>query len=380
MPCVLPVLSLKALAITKKSGKERSETIKHGIAYTLGILLCFGAIAFLLISLKQAGEAVGWGYQMQSPAFVGFLIYLLFLVGLNMSGVFELPVLFGNTGGNLASESSARGSFFTGVLATLVATPCTAPFMASAVGIALTLPAWQSMLVFEMLGFGLASPFLLISIFPACLKFLPKSGAWMETFKQFMAFPIYASVIWLLWVLAMQTGADGILVAASGMLALVMTIWMKRIFGSMTMYHVTAAIFCAVIALWSLPLLSNLVKPESGHSSLQPEGTVAFSKETLEALHRDGKGVFVDATAAWCLTCQVNWRVVGSEQVRAIMKEKNITLMIADWTLKNPEISAWLSSFGYEGVPLYVYYPANGKPQVLPQLLTQDIINQTLNP
>lgn len=209
MPCVLPVLSLKALTLVHKAGSTHSHSRMLGVAYTLGILVSFAALAGLLIGLQQAGEAVGWGYQMQSPAFVGFLVYLLFLVGLNLSGIFELPVLLGDVGQELTRASSPKGSFFTGMLATAVATPCTAPFMASAVGVALTLPAWQALLVFLSLGFGLALPFLLISFFPRLLRFLPKPGAWMNTFKHVLAWPMYASVAWLLWVLSLQTGMGG---------------------------------------------------------------------------------------------------------------------------------------------------------------------------
>ena len=226
MPCVLPVLSLKALALVKKSGKEREHTAWHGIAYTLGILASFAALAAILLVLQKGGQAVGWGYQMQFPAFVGFLIYLLFAVGLSLSGAFHLPILLGGVGADLANEGSLRGSFFTGVMAALVATPCTAPFMASAVGAALTLPEFEAMLVFLSLGLGLALPFLLISIFPSCLRFLPKQGAWMERFKELLAFPIYASVIWLLWVLDLQAGAGAVAIILAGMLFLVFALWL----------------------------------------------------------------------------------------------------------------------------------------------------------
>jgi thiol:disulfide interchange protein DsbD len=369
MPCVLPVLSLKALAVVEKSGKARAHILSHGVAYTLGIMLSFAAIAGLLISLQQAGSAVGWGYQMQSPMFVGVLIYLLFLVGLNLSGLFHLPVLLGNVGGNLANEDSTRGSFFTGMLATAVATPCTAPFMASAVGVALTLPAWQAMAIFLTLGFGLALPFLLICMFPACLRLLPRPGAWMETFKQLLAFPMYASVIWLLWVLTQQTGANGMLVALAGMLAMVMVIWMKPLFVSERNYRIAALILYAAILGWSLPMLKAM--PATSSIALQ-ENEVAFSEEKIAELRGAGIGVLVDATAAWCITCQVNKRVLHSEAVRQAMRDKNITLMIADWTLRDAAISDWLKSFGYQGVPLYVYYPPSGEPKILPQILTVD--------
>lgn len=384
MPCVLPVLSLKALAISKKAGQEHAHVAKLGIAYTTGILVSFAVIAGLLIGLQQAGEAVGWGYQMQSPAFVGFLIFLLFLVGLNLSGLFDLPVLFGNVGSEVANESSPRGSFATGVLATMVATPCTAPFMASAIGVALTLPAWQAMLIFESLGLGLALPFLLVSIFPKLLRFLPKPGAWMETFKQFLAFPMYASVIWLLWVLTLQTGAGGMVVALTGMLGIIAVIWMKRLYADRTrFYHGLVVVLLAVILALTLPTLNRM--EADGMMDVVPEEhavqTIPYSKEKLDELRNNGTPVFVDATAAWCITCQVNARTaIHRERTMAAFNEQGVVLMIADWTRQNPEISEFLKSFGYQGVPLYVFYPAAGEPKVLPQILTEDIIINTITP
>jgi thiol:disulfide interchange protein len=376
MPCVLPVLSLKALAIVKKSGGEKSAVRKQGIAYTLGIMVSFALLAGVLLALKNAGEAVGWGFQMQSPAFVGFLIYLLFLVGLSLSGFFHLPVLLGNVGGDIVSESSARGSFFTGVLAAAVATPCTAPFMAPAVGAALTLPAWQAMLIFESLAFGLALPFLLISFFPATLKFLPRPGAWMETFKKILALPMYASVLWLLWVLMQQAGMHGVVVAVVGMAALALAIGLKK--------RMAAWIIVAAVLAISLPVLSSL---EAMGMKMPPasmsEGVdiVPYSKAKLDELRAAGKPVFIDATAAWCITCQVNAHVaIHTARTMQAFKEHGITLMIADWTRQNEEITQFLASFGYQGVPLYVFYPAKGEPKILPQLLTEETVMEALNP
>jgi thiol:disulfide interchange protein len=386
MPCVLPVLSLKALAIAKKADSKHEHVVRQGIAYTLGILVSFGIIAGILIALRQGGEAVGWGYQMQSPAFVGFLIYLLFMVGLNLSGVFHLPVLLGGVGSapdnNWANESSARGSFFTGVLATAVATPCTAPFMASAVGAALTMPPLQSMLVFEALGFGLALPFLLISLFPQLRSFLPKPGAWMDTFKQLLAFPMYASVIWLMWVLVLQTGAGGMVVELIGMLIIVVIIWMKSLFedGSHS-YSITALSIYAAILLGSLPMLNGMEIGAMEHK-MEKMGleTVEYSKEKLAQLRKEGKPVLVDATAAWCITCQVNARVaIHTDRTMEEIKKQGVILMIADWTRRNDEITEFLSGFGYKGVPLVVFYPAGGgQPVVLPQILTEDTVIQTI--
>ncbi len=370
MPCVLPVLSLKLLAVVKKSGGARRHVLAHGIAYTLGIMVSFGAFSALLLILRQGGEAIGWGFQMQSPAFVGFLIYLLFLVGLSLSGFFHLPVLLGNFGGSVTNENSTKGSFATGVLATAVATPCTAPFMASAVGAALTLPAWQSMLIFEALALGLALPFLLISIFPRLIRFLPKPGVWMEKFKHLLAFPMYASVVWLLWVLAQQTGAGGMAVAVAGMLIITVAIWIKN--------RAAALAMIAAVLIFSLPLLRAMEldnMPMPSGDAMQDVKMAEFSPQALNELRAKGAPVFVDATAAWCITCQVNARVaIHTERTMQAFKDHGVTLMIADWTRRNADITKFLESFGYQGVPLTVYFPPHGEPVVLPQLLTEDTV------
>lgn len=377
MPCVLPVLSLKALALVKKAGAEPGKARMHGFAYTLGILLSFAAFAGVLLALKSAGEAVGWGFQMQSPAFVAFLIYLLFLVGLSLSNVFHLPILFGNVGASIANEDSARGSFFTGVLATAVATPCTAPFMASAVGAAITLPGWQAMLVFLALGFGLALPFLLVSLFPFMLRLLPKPGPWMDTFRHILAVPMYLSVLWLLWVLWQQTGIIGVVIAVAAIIIFTVALLLKD---SMPRYALLA-LFLAIFG-GSLPVVSAMEK----NIAIPPTAlthdvdAVLYSKEKLAELRAAGSPVFLDATAAWCITCQVNAQVaIHTTATMKLFKEKNITFVVADWTRRNPEITELLAGFGFQGVPMYVYYPADGDPVVLPQLLSETIIADAIN-
>jgi thiol:disulfide interchange protein/DsbC/DsbD-like thiol-disulfide interchange protein len=384
MPCVLPVLSLKTLAIAKKADKNPVMVRKLGIAYTAGILVSFAIITSILIGLRQSGEAIGWGYQMQSPAFIGFLIYLLFLIGLNLSGLFDLPVLFGSKAA-ATKDDSTSGSFYTGILATAVATPCTAPFMATAVGAALTMPPLEALLVFEFLGLGLALPFLLVSFFPAALRFLPKPGPWMERFKQFLAFPMYASVIWLIWVLVLQTGPSGAAIVMTGMLGLVMVVWLHHFFsGKHDSYRIIAVIAGIAIITLSLPMLEHMQDSRTSEDMADQYhvNEVAFTPETLESMRRDGKAIFLDATAAWCLTCQLNARVaIHTANTMQLFKEKDITLMIADWTRANSDITELLGSFGHKGVPLYVYYPPdNGQPVVLPQLLTEDIIKTTITP
>ncbi len=368
MPCVLPVLSLKTFALVKKSGHARAHTAKYGVAYTVGILASFAVIASVLIALQQGGEAIGWGFQMQSPTFIGFLIYLLFLVGLNLSGLFHLPVVLGGVGNNL-NENTLRGSFLTGILATLVATPCTAPFMASAVGAALTLPAWAAMLVFLSLGFGLALPFLLISIFPSLLRFLPKQGAWMERFKELLAFPMYASVIWLIWVLGKQTGADGVALILCGLLLITFIIWLQRMNAQCNLLHRIFTIFATAVMLAAIIFVL-------GKNETQESQSTSFSRAALAELRAEGKAVYVDATAAWCITCQLNKKIaLDTKRTQQAFKDNNVTLMVADWTSKNPEITEFLRKFGYNGVPLNVFYPAGGgEPTVLPQILSEETV------
>jgi len=384
MPCVLPVLSLKALALVKKSAVSKRAARRHGLAYTLGVMVSFAGFAAVLIGLQHSGQAIGWGFQMQSPGFVGFLVVLLYLVGLNLSGLFHLPVLLGNVGTNITSdESSMRGSFFTGVLATAVATPCTAPFMASAVGVALTLPSWQAMLVFEALAFGLALPFLLIACFPKVLRFLPKPGAWMDVFKQFLAFGMYGSAIWLVWVLTLQVGAGGMALLLWSLLLITVIIWMKALFkDNSAVYHGVASLLVALILLFTLSSLSKLGGQDMPLAATQAQDveTYAYSEEKLTSLRAEGKTVLVDATAAWCITCQVNARTsIHTSRVMAAFKEQGAVLMIADWTLRNSEITQFLAGFGYNGVPLYVVYKPGSEPNVLPQILSEDIVIEAIS-
>jgi thiol:disulfide interchange protein DsbD len=374
MPCVLPILSLKALSLVKKSGHVRAHTAKYGIAYTLGVLFSFLIIALFIIGLQQGGQAVGWGFQMQSPVFVGFLIYLLFLVGLNLSGAFYLPVIFGGLGRDISHGNSMRGSFFTGILATLVATPCTAPFMASAVGAALLLPPWAALMVFLTLGFGLALPFLLISIFPSLLRFLPRPGAWMEQFKEFLAFPIYASVVWLLWVLGRQTGIDGVALSLCGLLLIIFMIWVQKVNSRCNIFFRSFFLVAAMIMLMAIIFALGKINIVAGNS-------IPYSSRELSRLRDEHKAVYVDVTAAWCITCQLNKNIaLDTKNTQAAFKDNDVTLMVADWTNRNPEITSLLHSFGYNGVPLNVFYPKDGSaPIILPQILSEKIVIETVS-
>jgi thiol:disulfide interchange protein len=376
MPCVFPVLSLKLLALTQYNQAELAHGKKEAVAYTLGILSCFGVIVGLLIAAQQAGGAIGWGYQFQSAGFVGVLALLLFMVGLNLSGVFHLPSLFGNAAANIENPHSLKGSFATGLLATLVATPCTAPFMAPAIGFALTQTPAATLLVFASLGLGLAAPFLLMSFFPPLTRLLPKSGPWLESFKQFLAFPMYASSVWLAWVVGTQAGAMGMALLLMCATSMAFLLWLKTRFGSHTRWcHIAMAFvllaLAATLAQGLTSLSSNATTNAQTHTN-----SVAYSAEKLAELRAAGTPVYLDATAAWCITCQVNYQSsLNRTEVQQAFQEKGIVFMVADWTKKDAAITELLGSFGFKGVPMNVYFPPNGaEPIVLPQVLTPRIV------
>ncbi len=374
MPCVFPILSLKALAIAKKSAQHPEIVRAQGLAYTAGVVLSFLALAGILIAIETSGQAIGWGYQMQSPVFVAGLAILLFAVGLNLSGYFELPVLFGNVGGAAAGKDSPVGSFVTGALAVLVATPCTAPFMAPAIGYALTQGIAIILVVFTSLGLGLASPFLVISFFPRLMNMLPKPGAWMNTFKQFLAFPMYLTVVWLLWVLAREAGADTACAVLLFMVLVTFCMWLWR--RDSTWMRCIAM----VMAVAGAVMVAGATQMSVEQGNTLHERAEHFSFARLDELRKGGQAVLVDATADWCLTCKVNETVaLSSAVILKAFSEKHVTYMIADWTHGDMDITRYLESFGRRGVPIYVYYPADGgTPVVLPQILTESTVLSTI--
>lgn len=370
MPCVFPVLALKALAISKKAEAAPARVRRQGLAYLGGVALSFLALSAALILLKQSGEILGWGFQLQSPAFVAVMIYLFLLLGLALAGMFELPLLFGGLGGKAAAEDSAKGSFTTGILAVMVATPCTVPFMAPAVGYAFTQSAAVNLLIMLALGVGLAFPYLLISFYPPLLRLLPKPGPWMATFKQFMAFPMFATAAWLLWVLEQQTGAAGLAIMLSVAILLVFLVWLGR-----------GGKHKALLWLIGLGLVAyssySLTPHQPMTEMLEQSGYTVepFSPQKLAELRAQNRPVFVNATAAWCITCKVNEQLaLKSATLAKAFRQKGITYMVADWTNYDDAITGFLQQFDRQGVPLYVYYPADGEPQVLPQLLTESIV------
>ena len=379
MPCVFPIISLKALSLAKTAHDDRLPARRGAWAYTLGVLLTFAGLASVLILFKAAGAQIGWGFQLQSPKVVGVLALLLFVIGLNLLGLFEIGSRLQGVGGGLAARGGMSGSFFTGVLAVIVATPCTAPFMAGALGYALAQPALTTLIVFLALGFGFALPFLLLGYIPGLLAKLPKPGPWMETFRQVLAFPMFAAAIWLVWVLILQAGANGAGLLLIAMLLAGFAIWMHRRGSSMLK---RLALFAALGAL-VLPL--SLSTGETGgaagvkSASLDAE---IWSPERVAELRAEGRPVFVDFTAAWCVTCKVNEQLVlKTERTQALFERTNTAFLIADWTNRDAQIAAELERYGRAGVPLYLAYPKSHKDViglVLPQNLSFSVLEDML--
>ncbi len=387
MPCVFPVLSMKALSLVKMGEKENNIARLHGIAYTLGVIISFLIIGGTLIVLKEAGSAIGWGFQLQNPMVVAVLAYLLFSIGLNLIGFFEFDFGLGNVGNKLTQGHSIGSSFFTGALATIVATPCTAPFMGAAMGFALTQSALVSLSVFAMLGFGLALPYLLLSFIPALRKILPRPGAWMNTFKQFLAFPMFASCIWLVWVLDQQSGAMGILIVLLGMLAIAFAVWLSHIRTQGFAKTVKRVCFALslILAIYSVSYVKTSMEISSSSEKAYSFGQ-PYSPEKLSELLEGNDPIFVEMTAAWCITCKINHSIaLNVPSTKIFFEGKNIQYLIGDWTNSDDTITKYLDSFGRNGVPLYVYYgPRNSAtnmrpdPQILPQVLTPKIVQEKI--
>ncbi len=387
MPCVFPVLSIKALSLAKSAEKDPGHAKLSGLTYTAGVMLSFIAIAAVLISLKSAGAGIGWGFQLQDPLVVAALAYLLFIIGLNLTGVFEISGHFGNFGDKLTQGDGLAGSFFTGVLATLVATPCTAPFMAAAIGYALIQPSYVSLSIFAALGFGLALPYLALSFVPALQRILPKPGAWMNTFRQFLAFPMFASAMWLVWVLSQQTDSMGLFNILMGLVILAFGFWLlnhspeKK--SAKTIVQILAAL-AFLSAVLFLPF--NAKENEAPRIESLSFGETYTPEKLANALLTDDP-VFVEMTAAWCITCKVNHAVaIDIDSTRKLFTDKNINYLIGDWTNYDPEITEFLNSYGRNGVPIYVYYAPRDivtgdrpKPKLLPQVLTPSIVERELN-
>ncbi len=382
MPCVFPVLAMKALALTRHADAPAAERLGSGVAYTAGVVISFAALAGALLAARAGGAAVGWGYQLQNPLVVGALAYVVTAIGLNLSGVFEFGGRLAGIGGTLAARGGVAGSFFTGVLATVVAAPCTAPFMAAAAGGALLLPAPAALAVFAAMGFGLALPYLLLSVTPALARALPKPGPWMVRFKQFLAFPMYATAAWLVWVLMQQAGPDAAFAAMLGLVLLAFALWVWPVasVGGKGAWVRGAVAALALIGAAGLLAAGASAKAPDARAEAKNDLAERFTAARLAQLRAEGRPVLVNMTAAWCITCKVNERVaLSGDGFAGALKKHGVAYLQGDWTSRDTEITRYLERYGRAGVPLYALYPAGGgEPRVLPQLLDPGTVRQAL--
>jgi len=384
MPCVFPVLSLKLLGLAQQANAPRAERLGHAAAYAGGILVCFAGLGLLMLALRAGGHEVGWGFQLQSSGFVAALAYLLFGMGLWLSGLIEIGGGWIGVGDGLARRSGWRGAFFTGMLATVVATPCTAPFMGTALGFAMAASVPLALGVFLALGLGLAAPYLLISALPGLGRLLPRPGRWMETTKQALAFPLYGTVAWLVWVLSQQTDPAGLLSVLGGLVLIGFACWcIGRTASSGGLGRMIGRGLGAAAAVAALSLLLTGVIGGGGSGGAVEKTPAAgsargglayepFSQQRLAALRASGRPVFIDMTAAWCITCLLNERTsLDSAAVRDAFERRGVVALKGDWTNQNPEITELLRQFRRSGVPLYVYFDGANPPVLLPQILTE---------
>jgi thiol:disulfide interchange protein DsbD len=382
MPCVLPVLAMKALALAGHAGAEHSHARAESFAYSTGAVLSFVAFGLLLVVLRAGGAAIGWGFQLQEPIVVAGLALLMFAVGLNLSGVFEVEAV--SAGEGLARKGGLAGAFFTGVLAVAVAAPCTAPFMAAAIGYGLTQSTPIVLAVFTALGLGFALPFLLLGLWPAMHRILPKPGAWMLRLKQILALPMYGAAAWLVWVLAQQVDRAGLVAVLAAIAALGVSLWLWGATRAGQDWVRKAGAIVATVgiagALYALTLVGHAPAPTSGQTEFAGMKSEPYSAARLEELRRAHRAVFVDATASWCITCLVNEEAALSRPaVRAAFADKHVAFLVADWTNRNPAITALLEAHDRSGVPLYLYYaPGAADAVVLPQILTEGEVLQTI--
>ena len=373
MPCVFPVLAIKVLSFTRHAQDTRRHRLS-GLAYTAGVLLSFLALGLLLLGLRTAGEGLGWGFQLQNPVVVAGLAALFTLIGLNLAGVFEFGQFMPSSLASLQARHPVLDALLSGVLAVAVASPCTAPFMGASLGLAITLPAWQALLIFATIGLGLALPYLLASWVPALARAMPRPGAWMDILRKLLAFPMFGTAVWLVWVLGHQSGVDG----AGALLALLVgfsaVLWSLSLHGRARAWITTVLIAMFFLMAWSIG--PSVLKP----SELSPTAATsarwqAWAPGRVEERLAAGQPVFVDFTAAWCVTCQYNKQTtLADARLLADLEARNVALLRADWTRHDPAITAALAQLGRNGVPVYVLYQPGRAPTVLSEILrVQDV-------
>jgi thiol:disulfide interchange protein len=375
MPCVFPILSLKVLSLARLA--HRDDALRHGIAYAVGVVVSFVVLGGTLLVLREGGTALGWGFQLQSPVVVGLLAYLLLAMGLSLSGVAEFGTGLAGAGAGFAERGGTAGAFATGVLATIVATPCTAPFMGTALGFALIAPGPVALAVFAALGLGLAAPFLAAAAIPGARRLLPKPAAWMVVTRQALAFPLYGTVAWLVWVLIQETAPSDALMVLFGLVAVAFAVWVygrtragpRRLGSALAVLGIVVAVVLA-----ARPTSPTAAPQAAARDGLPYE---PFSSARLAALTAEKKPVFVNLTASWCITCLFNERAtLDSAAVRSAFAAHRVTALKGDWTRRNPDITAFLQEHGRSGVPLYLLYDRSGDATVLPQILTEaEVLN-----
>jgi len=377
MPCVFPVLAIKVMSFTQHADDRRGHHIS-GIAYSAGVVLSFLALGALMLVLRNAGEQLGWGFQLQAPAVVAVLAALFTVIGLNLAGLFEFGQFLPSSVSSLESKNIALNAFLSGMLAVAIASPCTAPFMGASLGLALGLPAVQALLIFTAIGVGMASPYLAASLIPSVAKLLPRPGAWMQTFRRAMAFPMFATVVWLVWVLGQQTGIDGAATLLALLVALSLVIWSLTLHGRTR--WVVAIISIAIYTLLTGAIGQNVLKvSEPANTTASTERWQAWAPGRVEQVLATGAPVFVDFTAAWCVTCQYNKKTtLANPDVLADLEAKKVTLLRADWTRRDADITAALSQLGRNGVPVYVIYKAGRAPVVMSEVLSVDEVRAAL--
>ncbi|MDI1268512.1 MAG: protein-disulfide reductase DsbD family protein [Polaromonas sp.] len=369
MPCVFPVLAIKVMSFAKE--KNRAARLSGGLAYTAGVVLSFLALGALLLGLRATGEQLGWGFQLQSPAVVAALAVLFTLIGLNLAGLFEFGSFLPGKVAGLQAKNPTLNAFLTGVLATAIASPCTAPFMGASLGYAVGLPAAQALAVFGAIGLGMALPYLAASAVPAVARALPRPGAWMVTFKQLMAFPMFATVAWLVWVLGQQSGIDGAGALLALLVLMALVLWSLTLRGRTRTVAATLSIALGAFGIWAIG--QNVIKPlETSSVAAATSGRwQAWAPGRVDQLAAQGQNVFVDFTAAWCVTCQYNKKTtLADADVLADMDAKNVALLRADWTRRDPAVTAALAQLGRNGVPVYVIYKPGRAPVVLSEILS----------